>query len=174
MTRLLFASAALLALAGCSTTRSDDRTSVAQAASSTSNVAGEWNGKLVTPQRTLLLGVTLQGSARPVQRRNRQSRHRRVGPQLVDIVSVRTASPSPCPTARGKFLGEWDGAAQAWSGTYTTPAGTFPLKLARGAVPPLPTIAGLDGRWEGALDVQGIGAQDGPAHENRSPMARRR
>lgn len=157
MTRLLFASAALLALAGCSTTRSDDRTSVAQAASSTSNVAGEWNGKLVTPQRTLLLGVTLAQDA-PGQFSGAIGSHDTGvwGRKLVDIVMREDRLSFTVPDSSGKFLGEWDGAAQAWSGAYTTPAGTFPLTLARGAVPPLPTVAGLDGRWEGALDVQGM------------------
>jgi hypothetical protein len=54
------------------------------------------------------------------------------------------------------FKGKWDAAQSAWTGTYATGAGTTQATLTKGMPAPAPVLAGFDGRWEGALDVQGM------------------
>ena len=118
------------------------------------SAAGEWNGKLTTPLRTSHLGVSIKETA-PGQLTGTIGSHESGvwGTALADITRAGDALSFRVPTTNGKFDGKWDPAASAWTGTYTNPAGTFPLTLAQGPVPPLPTITALNGRWEGALSV---------------------
>jgi len=60
------------------------------------------------------------------------------------------------PASRTSFKGTWDAAAGAWVGDYNHPAGASQLKLVSGVMPPmppLPAVAGLDGRWEGKVQA---------------------
>jgi len=60
------------------------------------------------------------------------------------------------PASRTSFKGSWDAAAGAWVGDYNHPAGASQLKLVSGVMPPmppLPAVAGLDGRWEGKVQA---------------------
>jgi uncharacterized protein len=60
------------------------------------------------------------------------------------------------PASRSSFKGTWDAAAGAWVGDYSYPAGASQLKLVSGVMPPtppLPAVAGLDGRWEGRVQA---------------------
>ncbi|HEY7799773.1 MAG TPA: alpha/beta fold hydrolase [Hyphomonadaceae bacterium] len=117
---------------------------------------GDWTGDLVTPQLTYKLGIHID-EASPGNFRGTIGSHQtgRWGTALEQLSFADGALSFHVPTTNATFTGTWDAAASAWTGTYKTPNGTFPLKLAAGKVPPLPTIAGLDGRWEGVLDVQG-------------------
>ncbi len=59
------------------------------------------------------------------------------------------------PASRASFSGTWN--AGSWTGTYKHPAGDSAAVFAPGTLPPLPplpAVAGLDGRWEGKL--QGV------------------
>jgi pimeloyl-ACP methyl ester carboxylesterase len=117
---------------------------------------GDWIGDLVTPQLTYKLGIHIDESS-PGKFKGTIGSHQtgRWGTELEQLSFTDGALSFHVPTSNANFAGTWDAAASAWTGTYKTPNGTFPLKLAAGKVPPLPTIAGLDGRWEGVLDVQG-------------------
>jgi len=56
--------------------------------------------------------------------------------------------------ARTSFEGRWNETAGAWAGDYALASGKFPLSFTPGVtppLPPLPAVAGLDGRWEGKL-----------------------
>ena len=49
-----------------------------------------------------------------------------------------------------------------WAGTWKAPGVEqgLPLRLARGMPPPTPAIQGLDGDWQGAINVRAV---SGPA-----------
>lgn len=49
----------------------------------------------------------------------------------------------------------WDAASKTWIGTWTQNGNAMPLNFARGTVAPAPKIEGLDGDWDGALNVNG-------------------
>jgi hypothetical protein len=53
--------------------------------------------------------------------------------------------------APATYIAKWDAGAGAWVGTWTQSGQGFPLTLAPGLQPPLPTVAGLDGAWDGVL-----------------------
>lgn len=59
------------------------------------------------------------------------------------------------PRANAFYRASWDTARQVWAGIWRQNGLTRPLDFARGVFPPAPTIAGLDGTWEGLLDVEG-------------------
>jgi len=58
------------------------------------------------------------------------------------------------PSSNGKFQGVWSGEAQAWRGTWRQDGVDYALEFRRGVFPPAPSIAGLDGIWEGLFDDQ--------------------
>jgi pimeloyl-ACP methyl ester carboxylesterase len=59
------------------------------------------------------------------------------------------------PSIRGTFTGTWQTETKHWSGTWRQGPTNLPLELARGEVLPAPTIVGLDGDWDGVLDING-------------------
>jgi serine-type D-Ala-D-Ala carboxypeptidase/endopeptidase len=60
------------------------------------------------------------------------------------------------PIARATFAGRWDASAGGWKGVWSQGRGQLPLTLMPGDLPPAPTVAGLDGEWDGALNL-GVG-----------------
>jgi pimeloyl-ACP methyl ester carboxylesterase len=60
------------------------------------------------------------------------------------------------PARASHFEGKWDAAKKAWVGTWSAGTTSAPLELTRGAIPPAPTVQGLDGDWDGTLMVNAI------------------
>ena len=63
------------------------------------------------------------------------------------------------PGARGRFEATWDPATKQWAGVWKSPGAEqgLALSLARGAPPPVPKVQGLDGDWQGAINVGAAG-----------------
>jgi dienelactone hydrolase len=57
------------------------------------------------------------------------------------------------PSVGGRFAGQWNAAAGAWAGTWTQKGSATPLRLAPAARTSGPPVTGLDGDWDGALEV---------------------
>lgn len=55
----------------------------------------------------------------------------------------------------GRFAGKWDAASGTWIGQWTQSGASLPLTLAPGTAAPMPVVAGLDGAWDGVLDLGG-------------------
>ena len=56
----------------------------------------------------------------------------------------------------GKFAADWDAGAHAWKGVWSQGGHDLPLVLGAGVYPDPPAISGLDGEWDGALNM-GVG-----------------
>src|SRR5207244_1989303 len=54
------------------------------------------------------------------------------------------------------YSGEWDAAKGQWPGTFSQGGAEMPLALTRGLPAAKPVVGGLDGRWEGAIAVNGV------------------
>jgi D-alanyl-D-alanine-carboxypeptidase/D-alanyl-D-alanine-endopeptidase len=52
-----------------------------------------------------------------------------------------------------QYAATWDPTAHAWTGIWRQAGREIPLALTAGAYPPPSVIAGLDGEWDGALDM---------------------
>lgn len=113
--------------------------------------AGDWHGVLSVPTGDLRLALTIkaaqaggfEGSATSVDQGGG-------GAPLADIKLDGQRLSFAIPTVKAHYEGQWDGAKQAWVGTFTQ-GGSLPLTLEKGAIAPGPVIAGLDGSWEGAM-----------------------
>ncbi len=57
------------------------------------------------------------------------------------------------PSAKAVFTGKWDPAAKGWVGVLRQNDVDMPLTLVRGAPPPRPVVAGLDGDWSGVIEA---------------------
>jgi pimeloyl-ACP methyl ester carboxylesterase len=55
---------------------------------------------------------------------------------------------------KASFSGRWDAASSSWVGAWTQ-GQDYPVTLAGGKLEPRPTIVGLDGTWEGAVEAPG-------------------
>ena len=53
----------------------------------------------------------------------------------------------------GHYAAKWDPAARLWAGQWTQGGRSTALNLAAGVFAPAPTAVGLDGDWDGALDL---------------------
>jgi hypothetical protein len=59
----------------------------------------------------------------------------------------------PIEAAPATYSAKWDAASGDWAGQWMQSGQGFPLTFAPGVEPPLPTIAGLDGAWDGVLTI---------------------
>jgi hypothetical protein len=57
------------------------------------------------------------------------------------------------PAINAQYAAIWDPATHAWSGVWRQGTREIPLVLTAGDYPPPAVIAGLDGEWDGALDM---------------------
>jgi hypothetical protein len=115
---------------------------------------GDWKGTLVAgPAQSFHLGVHIKktdaGFAGTVDDTSRAVG----GLPLSDVALAGDALSFKVAIAGAPaaYTAKWDAAAGAWAGTWTQSGQGFPLTLAPGPQPPLPTIAGLDGAWDGVL-----------------------
>ena len=57
------------------------------------------------------------------------------------------------PAINAQYSATWDPATRGWSGVWRQWGRDIPLVLSAGDYPPPPVVSGLDGEWDGALDV---------------------
>jgi pimeloyl-ACP methyl ester carboxylesterase len=115
--------------------------------------AGDWHGTLHVPTGDLRLALTIkaaggggfEGTAVSVDQGSS-------GSALADIKLDGQRLSFTIPAVKARYEGQWDAAKQAWVGTFTQGA-SLPMTLLKGKVAPGPVIAGLDGRWEGAMTL---------------------
>ena len=62
------------------------------------------------------------------------------------------------PAVGGHFAGAWDAASRAYRGEWTQQNLHLPLALTQGAAATRPAIAGLDGDWDGVLQLGVMGS----------------
>jgi len=124
-------------------------------AASAQQAAGDWLGTLtVSPTLVFHLAVHLAKTAQGAYSGAVDSLDRGAfDVPLADVVSSGGALSFTVPSLKASYAGKWDPAAGAWDGMWTQTQGTWPLKLSPGVAAPLPTVAGLDGDWDGALTV---------------------
>jgi pimeloyl-ACP methyl ester carboxylesterase len=128
------------------------------ATSAIADPAGEWHGTLVTPtgaELAILLFVTRgpDGSLKAELESPDQAPGQRIPVAGIKVEKDRLAL--DIAMIHATFDGTWVAADQAWSGTFRQGA-ELPLKLAKGPPPPTPTVAGLDGLWQGKISRNGV------------------
>ena len=117
---------------------------------------GDWTGTLVSgPGQSFHLGVHVKktdaGFAGTLDDTDRAASGLALSDVSVsgDTLTFKVA----IAAAPATYVGKWDATSGSWIGTWTQNGQGFPLTFAPGRLAPLPTIAGLDGAWDGAVKV---------------------
>ncbi|HEY5711255.1 MAG TPA: alpha/beta hydrolase [Allosphingosinicella sp.] len=133
-------------------------TLLAPAAYAQGDVAGEWHGTLTIPTGQLRLALTIrhgEGGALTAELESPdQSPGTRIPVTPIAVAGERLAF--AIPSIRATYEGQWRAASGRFIGTFTQGSAVLPLELARGAAEARPTVAGLDGRWEGSVTRNGV------------------
>ena len=116
-------------------------------------VAGVWHGTLTTSAASSLrllvhIDKSADGSLSGTMDSIDQS------PGAIPLTTVTASGDALAFTLAkigGAFDGKWDAAAGAWVGQWRQSGVSLPLTLTPGPLPTTPTIAGLDGLWDGVL-----------------------
>jgi pimeloyl-ACP methyl ester carboxylesterase len=120
------------------------------------DAAGDWVGVLKAGGAELHVGLRLQKAADGSVSGVFDSFDQGVRNLPVSDVAAAPDSLSfAIKPASARFEGKWDPARKAWVGTWSQGPNTLPLELTRGTIAAAPTVAGLDGDWDGALEGPG-------------------
>ena len=115
--------------------------------------AGDWLGTLtVQPGLDLRIAVHLRQPTPTTWSATWDSVDQGIFDDPVSDLTVSDADLTfKIATLNASYAGKWDPAAKRWNGQWSQAGRSFALNLAPGAAPPGPTIAGLDGEWDGTL-----------------------
>jgi CubicO group peptidase (beta-lactamase class C family) len=116
---------------------------------------GDWLGTLtVSPALNLRIAVHIRKSPQGVYAATWDSVDQGLFDAPVADLAVTGEALSFDITSLGAhYAAKWDAAAGQWAGQWSQVGKVFPLDLARGVAPPQPAVAGLDGEWDGALNM---------------------
>jgi pimeloyl-ACP methyl ester carboxylesterase len=129
----------------------------APAAHAQGNVAGDWHGTLTVPTGQLRLLLTIrqgEGGALSAELESLdQAPGRKIPVTAIAVADGRMTFSIAMIGAT--YEGRWQAATGSFAGTFIQGGTALPLDLARGAAESRPTVAGLDGRWEGSVTRNG-------------------
>lgn len=145
MTRLLSIAAFLLAAL------------LAVPASAQENWTGDWNGTLATPNGPLRLLLTIRQAPDGALGAELESLDQAPG-RKIPVANVAVANGRltfAIPAIRATYEGVWQAGAGRFEGQFNQGA-ALPLAFERGAGQARPTVAGLDGVWQGSVNRGGV------------------
>jgi pimeloyl-ACP methyl ester carboxylesterase len=118
-------------------------------------VVGDWHGTLaVGPGRSHRLGLHIRPAEGGGYSGTLDDLDRAAADLPVTNITLSGDTftfSAPIKGAPATFDGKWDAASRQWAGEWTQGGTPFALAFSRGAAPPLPSIAGIDGVWDGTL-----------------------
>jgi fermentation-respiration switch protein FrsA (DUF1100 family) len=121
------------------------------------DIAGTWSGAIALPTGDLTLVLYVERRTDGALSAKIENFEQNPGnPADITEISV-TGGQLAFKVApiNASYEGTWDAAAQQWKGTLTQ-GQAMALNFAKGAPPPHPVVAGLDGVWEGVIERNGI------------------
>lgn len=123
-------------------------------AAAAQDAKGDWHGVLDLGSGTSLpLALHLKAGANGMEG-TLDNPDRGVHGEPLSDVSVKDDKLSFTGTLQhGTYTGAWDPAAHGWSGVLSVAGHDYPLVFTAGDLPPAPPVAGLDGEWDGALNL---------------------
>lgn len=115
--------------------------------------AGDWTGVVTTATGPIHVAVHLHTAGAGGYAGTADSPDQGVYDlPLSKVTATGEAMSFDLPAIHGGYVAKWDAAAHQWTGTLTQ-GGPLPLNLTRGVLPPSPVVAGLDGDWNGVLQI---------------------
>ena len=127
------------------------------AAQDAPDIAGTWSGAVTVPTGDLRLVLYVERGADGSLKAKIESFDQNPG-NKAEVTAITVADGTlefTVAPISAHYKGTWDPAAQRWHGTLTQ-GQEMPLDFVRGAPPPSPVIAGLDGVWVGAIERNGV------------------
>ena len=121
------------------------------------DIVGTWSGAVSVPTGDLRLVLYVERGADGALKAQIESIDQNPG-NKADVTAITVADGKLDFTVapiNAHYEGAWDAAAQAGKGTLTQ-GQEMQLDFARGAPPPAPVIAGLDGVWVGTVERNGV------------------
>jgi len=117
---------------------------------------GDWLGVLhMTPTVALHMAVHIRKGADGALAGTIDSLDQGVfNAPLSDVAASPDALSFTIPTTKVHYALTWDAAAGGWSGRRTLADRSWAFEMTPGVAAPAPTVACLDGDWDGALTVQ--------------------
>lgn len=129
---------------------------LAAGAAAAQTATGDWMGTLVAgPAQSFRLGVHIRKTDAGLAGTLDDVTRAAAGLALSDVAQTGDALSFKVAIAGApvSYAAKWDAGAGGWVGTWTQSGQAFPLTLGHGVQPALPTVAGLDGAWDGVLTL---------------------
>jgi dienelactone hydrolase len=120
-------------------------------------LAGTWVGVLKAGGADLHLAVHVSGEGAALAGAFDSLDQGALGLPLADVRQTGGALSFAVPSVHGRYEGVWNAAAGRFEGTWSQGGGALPLALSRGEAAKRPVVQGLDGAWDGVLDVGAMG-----------------
>ncbi len=123
---------------------------------------GAWHGAGVTPIGELMLVVRIERGADGTLKGDIESRDQNPGRTmpLTSVTLDKGRLTFAVESLQAKYEGSWSEADKAWLGTFTQGI-EMKLALKAGDAPATAVIAGLDGRWNGEVVLNGVTLRQG-------------
>lgn len=117
------------------------------------DAAGHWIGKITSPIGVeLTITAHIKAAVGGGYEGYAESPDQSLDPlPMTEVTATPDALAFAVPSVTATFAGRWDPAAKGWVGVLKQNAVEMPLTLVRGAAPPRPVVAGLDGDWAGVI-----------------------
>lgn len=133
-----------------------------QAAFAAPDGAGTWHGPVATPIGDLMLVLRIKRGADGTLSGDVESRDQNPGRPmpLTSVVLDKERLTFAVESLRATYEGTWSEADKAWVGTFTQGM-AMKLALKAGDASATPVIAGLDGRWLGKVELNGVTLRQG-------------
>ncbi|MCW1401520.1 alpha/beta fold hydrolase [Novosphingobium sp. MW5] len=133
-----------------------------QAALAAPDGPGTWHGAGVTPIGELMLVVRIERGADGALKGDIESRDQNPGRTmpLTSVALDKERLVFAVDALQAKYEGTWSEADKAWIGTFTQGI-AMKLALKAGDAPATQVIAGLDGRWNGEIVLNGVTLRQG-------------
>jgi pimeloyl-ACP methyl ester carboxylesterase len=121
------------------------------------DIAGAWSGAVALPTGDLTLVLYVQRGDDGALSAQIENFDQNPGnkAEITEITASGGTLDFKVAPISAHYQGTWDAAAQQWKGTLNQ-GQAMPLNFARGAPPPHPVVAGLDGVWEGSIERNGV------------------
>jgi pimeloyl-ACP methyl ester carboxylesterase len=121
------------------------------------DVAGDWTGIIEAGGTQLHIAVHIRREGTALSGTMDSLDQAALGMPLANVQASSAALAFDVPAVGGHYAGAWNAAQGRFAGEWTQASSHLPLALCRGQAAARPTVQGLDGDWDGTLEVAGLG-----------------
>jgi hypothetical protein len=118
------------------------------------DATGDWIGVIsVSPALQLHIGLhinkTAEGYAATIDSPDQGG----YDTPVAELTVADDALSFAVPSVKGNYAAKFNASTDAWEGTWSLGSRTWPLNFVHGVIPPRPVVEGIDGDWDGTMEV---------------------